>query len=133
MLDLVKIFPSIFLVTSASVGSGALEVSPEITMGHFPPENQGTIRDGTYERSWPRVFQESIFIPGGGGVSVGVGGHVPSGRAFMETVRHDRSVGSLVTFGAGCLWALYESYGRMEVSFRLQWKAAGGIMWKDLD
>ena len=103
MLDLVKIFPSIFLVTSASVGSGALEVSPEITMGHFPPENQGTIRDGTCERSWPRVFQESIFIPGGGGVSVGVGGHVPSGRAFVETVRHDRSVGSLVTFGGGCL------------------------------
>ena len=38
MLDLMKTQPFDFLVTSAPVNSGALEVPPKVTMGPFPLE-----------------------------------------------------------------------------------------------
>ena len=38
MLDLMKTQPFDFLVTSTPVDSGALEVSPEVSMGPFPLE-----------------------------------------------------------------------------------------------
>ena len=47
MLDLVKTQPFNFLVTSAPVNPGALEVPPEVSMGPFPLEGQGAARDGT--------------------------------------------------------------------------------------
>ena len=39
MLDHVKILPGSFLFPSAPVNSRALEVPPEVPMGHLPLEN----------------------------------------------------------------------------------------------
>lgn len=47
VLDLVKISPSSFLVASKPVNSGAPEVPPEVSVGHFPLENQRAAQDRT--------------------------------------------------------------------------------------
>ena len=48
MLDFVEIFPSSFLVESAPTNCGALEVPPEVSVGHCPLKNQGAARDRTW-------------------------------------------------------------------------------------
>ena len=45
MLDFMKIFPSRFLVTSERANSGASEVPPEVSVGHFSLESQWTTWD----------------------------------------------------------------------------------------
>ena len=47
MLHLVKTQPFYFLITSAPINPGALEVPPEVSMGPFPLEGQGAARDRT--------------------------------------------------------------------------------------
>lgn len=49
MLDLVKISPSSFLVASKPVNSGAPEVPPEVSVGHFLLENQRAAQGRTWE------------------------------------------------------------------------------------
>jgi len=39
-LDFMKIFPSGFLITREPADSGAPEVPPEVSIGHFPIENR---------------------------------------------------------------------------------------------
>jgi len=88
MLNLVKTFPSSPLITTAPTNSGALEVSPEVSIRHLPVENQGATRDRARKRCLPeirvdvvksfreagggcKVLRDGIFIPGGGGGIVG--------------------------------------------------------------
>ena len=114
MLDLVKIFPSNFLVTTEPVNPGAPEVPPEISVGHFSLENRRTARDRTRECSLPMIDMEGVgkgvrgdggrvgdlsdnpLIFGRGSGVVGIGGHVTCRHAFVGTVRHGRRVGGLV-------------------------------------
>ena len=55
MFDFVKIFPNSILVESAPTNSGALEVPPEVSVGHYPSENQGAARDRTCQLGRPRI------------------------------------------------------------------------------
>ena len=55
MLNPVKSFPSSFLLTSEPLNSGALEVSPEVSVRSPPFEYQGAARDWTCESRRPRI------------------------------------------------------------------------------
>lgn len=104
MLDLVKVFPSSFLVASAPADSGMPEVPPEVPMRRLPLKDQRTARDGTYECCWPRVERGFVvrgFRKGRKGSGVVwyslvvfrggkfMRGQVTSGGAFIGIVRHN--------------------------------------------
>ena len=122
MLDIVKGFPSSFLVTSVSSNSRTLEVSPEVPMGHLSLENERATQDGACKCWYPgvgsgvvgsfrkagrggRVVRDNLFILGGGGGSVSR--QVAPGHIFIRIVGNAHRAGNHPAFKQKCLLTLY--------------------------
>ena len=127
MLDLMKGFPSSFLVTSVSLNSRTLEVSPEVPMGHLSLEDEGATQDGAC-KCWysgvgsgavgsfrkagrgGRVVLDNLFTLGGGEGSVSW--QVAPGHTFIRIVGNARRAGNQIAFKQKCFVNFVRRWGR---------------------